>query len=317
MQQLVLFLDENDTVPFKALLYTAGECNYGGRVTDDKDRRTLMCILNRFYCPAFLGSNHSISPSGLFVCPSDGTREQYIDFIDSLPLVAPPEIFGLHDNATLSKDQNDTTIMLNSLLDTEGGGGIGSGSGSTVKDEIISVIALEISGKIPANFDAEFAQLKFPVLWEESMNTVLCQELIRFNNLLSLMRDSLHDVMKAVKGLVVMSFDLEVLGTALSVNRIPAMWKGRSYPSLKSLSGYIADQQMRLAFFTGWMMHSTMPPVFWLSSFFFTQVHHVLSTVLSLYLIHLFPLFSNITIYVSGFFDRCCPEFRSQICDTH
>lgn len=41
-------------VPFKALNYTAGECNYGGRVTDDKDRRTLHCVLHRMYRPDLL-----------------------------------------------------------------------------------------------------------------------------------------------------------------------------------------------------------------------------------------------------------------------
>lgn len=284
MQQLVLFLDENDSVPFKALLYTAGECNYGGRVTDDKDRRTLMCILSRFYRSSFLDEFHRISASGQFVCPPDGSREQYMDFIDGLPLVASPEVFGLHDNATLTKDQNDTTTMLNSLLDTEGGGGGATGNSTPAKDQTISIIALEISGKIPPNFDMEFAQLKFPVLWEESMNTVLCQELVRFNCLLSLMRDSLTDIMKAVKGLVVMSSDLEVLGNALNVNRIPTVWKSRSYPSLKPLSGYIEDQQNRLSFFTSWLMHSSVPPVFWLSGFFFTQVtnHRVVFTHLQL-----------------------------------
>jgi dynein heavy chain len=49
------------------------------------------------------------------------------------------------------------------------------------------------------------------------------------------------------------------------------MWKARSYPSLKPLSGYIADQQTRLTFFTDWLNHK-IPSVFWLSGFFFTQV---------------------------------------------
>lgn len=269
VQQLKLFLDENDETPFKALVYTAGECNYGGRVTDDKDRRTLLCILQRFYRPEFLDEQHDISPSGIFHCPEDGSRNVYIDFIDKLPLVAAPEVFGLHDNATLTKDQNDTNLLLNSIIDTEGGGGRGGGSGGS-KDDTIATNAADIASKTPENFDLEYAQLKYPVLWEESMNTVLCQELIRFNNLLSLMRSSLLDIQKAVKGLVVMSSELEVLGNALFVNRIPALWKARSYPSLKPLAGYIADQQERLAFFRDWLMNRP-PPVFWISGFFFTQ----------------------------------------------
>jgi dynein heavy chain len=270
VQQLKLFLEDNKVIPFKALMYTAGECNYGGRVTDDKDRRTLMCILNRFYRTEFLKEHHDISPSGMFHCPEDGSRQNFIDFIDKLPLVAAPEVFGLHDNATLTKDQNDTNALLNSILDTEGGGGRGGGSSGS-KEDTISSVAADIAAKTPENFDLEFAQLKYPVLWEESMNTVLCQELIRFNNLLYLMRSSLSNIQKAVKGLVVMSSELEVLGNSLFVNRIPAMWKARSYPSLKPLSGYISDQQLRLQFFKNWLMNKP-PAVFWISGFFFTQV---------------------------------------------
>lgn len=281
-QQLLLFLNENDFVPFKALLYTAGECNYGGRVTDDKDRRTLNCILERFYRPEFLEKEHQVSPSGEFSCPADGNRESFVQFIEQLPLVAAPEVFGMHDNATLTRDQNDTNSLLYSMLSTEGGGGSGGGGGGgSSRDEAISTAAAEILLKIPPNFDLEVAQLKYPVRWEESMNTVLCQELIRFNNLLSLIRTSLDNILKAVKGLVVMSSELEVLANSLFYNKLPVMWKARSYPSLKPLGSYVTDLQTRLAFFDQWL--KVRPPsVFWISGFFFTQVTSPLSLSLPL-----------------------------------
>ncbi len=40
---------------------------------------------------------------------------------------------------------------------------------------------------------------KYPVLYEESMNTVLRQELIRFNRLTSVVRATLQNIRKALK----------------------------------------------------------------------------------------------------------------------
>lgn len=49
-----MFLNEYDEVPFEALTYLTGECNYGGRVTDDKDRRLLNSLLSVYYNPDVL-----------------------------------------------------------------------------------------------------------------------------------------------------------------------------------------------------------------------------------------------------------------------
>lgn len=47
--QLKMFLKNEGRIPFEGHVYLTGECNYGGRVTDDKDRRLLLSLLNLIY----------------------------------------------------------------------------------------------------------------------------------------------------------------------------------------------------------------------------------------------------------------------------
>ncbi len=50
------------------------------------------------------------------------------------------------------------------------------------------------------------------------MNTVLFQEVIRYNRMLVVMKDSLINLKKGIKGIVVLSEELEKLGNALFDN---------------------------------------------------------------------------------------------------
>ena len=46
---------------------------------------------------------------------------------------------------------------------------------------MLSELAADIQARVAAPFDVEAARYKYPVEYYESMNTVLCQELVRFN----------------------------------------------------------------------------------------------------------------------------------------
>ena len=52
-----MFLNDYAEVPMEALTYLIGQCNYGGRVTDGKDRRLLVCLLSIFVCEEIIASD--------------------------------------------------------------------------------------------------------------------------------------------------------------------------------------------------------------------------------------------------------------------
>ncbi|VDQ03312.1 unnamed protein product [Trichobilharzia regenti] len=68
-------------------------------------------------------------------------------------------------------------------------------------------------------------------------------------SLTNIIKSTLNDLRKAIKGLAIMSESLESLAAALSIGKLPALWARRSYPSLKPLGSYVNDLIERLKFF--------------------------------------------------------------------
>ena len=200
-----MLLDEYDIVPYKVINFLGAEINYGGRVTDDKDVRLIKTILKNYINADVMRDGYKFSESGLYYSMEAGNLEQYINYIQSLPLNPSPEAFGLHDNAEITNSQTATFDMLESILSVQPRTGSGAGKS---REEVISDIASFVQSKTPEVLPIYEIQKKYPTSYEESMNTVLVQEVIRYNRLLEVMKENLVNVKKALKGLIVMSEEL-------------------------------------------------------------------------------------------------------------
>jgi dynein heavy chain len=225
-------------------------------------------ILSDFYTPDVLKDGYKYSESGKYYVPADGPLSSYMEFIKSeLPQADLTEVFGLHDNADITSAINETNLLLGtalSLLPRK------AGVAGKSQEETLQDIAKGILDKLPPNYDIDEASKKHPIMYNESMNTVLQQELLRFNKLLSEVRTSLINIGKAIKGEIVMSLELEAVGNSLFDNLVPVLWAKKAYPSLKPLASWVVDFTQRLKFLQDWIDNGA-PKTFWISGFFFTQ----------------------------------------------
>jgi len=270
VRQIGMFLDDfPNEIPLKALVYMTGECNYGGRVTEKMDRRLLMVLMETYYNTSVLQPEHEFGPG--YAVPASvvsGDHQSYVEYLHSLPALAPPSVFGFHENATLTKDQNEAYSLCDELLMCMGTGSGAKGGLST--EEQVGNIASDVLQKVRKPWNVPEIERRYPVQYSESMNTVLTQELSRYNGLIKVVRDSLSDVQKAIRGQILMSPQLEVAFYSIFDGKVPAMWLKSSYPSLKPLGGYVNDLVERLKFYQLWIDQG-IPKTFWFSGIYFVQ----------------------------------------------
>lgn len=156
--------------------------------------------------PEALQEGHKFSKSGIYYQPAAFSQTDYLEYIQELPLIPSPEAFGMHDNADISNAQNETISLLSNILSLEPKTGSTTGKS---REDIIADIAHGIHKQVPPAYNEHDIMSKFPVSYEESMNTVLFQEVVKYNKLLNIMNASLVDINKALAGKIVMSDDLE------------------------------------------------------------------------------------------------------------
>ena len=245
MRQLHYFVDKYDQVPFNALSYLIGDCNYGGRVTEGNDAKVLKALLEDFMHPKVLedGYAYGDGKETQYLFPSgENGYQTYIDTIESMPDTEPPQIFGFHPNADITKDRNRAGELVNQLLKmgevegcvqdeeeeekpgptpaqdpllldfksvsqrstkSKGKGGRPLSARNLLQqklpeDQRLDEICDEIFEILPeTDIDVETCLVLFPTRRENSINTVLTQEVMRFNKLYNTIIQTLENLQKA------------------------------------------------------------------------------------------------------------------------
>jgi hypothetical protein len=84
---------------------------------------------------------------------NEPTLKGFQDYIEQLPLVDEPEIFGMHENANLAFMRQETGAVIGTILDLQPRAAGSSGGLST--DELVKLMAEQILEKIDIILDIE------------------------------------------------------------------------------------------------------------------------------------------------------------------
>ena len=146
--------------------------NYGGRITDDKDMRTSDILIANYLTPKIFDSSsksldifqvltklcndysiadndggYKFSSSGIYYSPipdKDDPLGSYLRYIESLPLHAEPEVFGMHENASITSAITDADASFAIILSLQPR--IASGKGEISReDQIIDMAKTMVS----------------------------------------------------------------------------------------------------------------------------------------------------------------------------
>jgi dynein heavy chain len=258
------YLDAYDDVPWEALRYLIAEATYGGRVTDDWDRRLLNVYMSDYFCPDVVQQlNFRLSPLSEYYTPDDGPLKSYKEFVHRLPQSEVPLVFGQHGNAEISSQITNSQTMLEAMVSLQSSAG---GAGGASVDDTVAGIASDLQKQIPDLIAID--EIKQLLNDDPSpLNIVLLQESERFNAMLAKIKKALAELQLGIKGLVVMSSELEDVFGALADGKVPAPWL-KTYPSVKPLASWAIDLVARIKQLAEWVSQGH-PVLLWIGGLTF------------------------------------------------
>ena len=262
----VLLEEYPKKIPFDALKYLIGEAYYGGRVTDDWDRKILNVYMDSFFSKgAVEEENFKLSLLEEYSVPNDSTFSSHVSYIQQLPSFDNPCLFGQHPNAELSSQILEANILLQSLAMLQPDHEC---LNSTIPEEtsIPEELSFTTFDGLPDIISSDEVNLYLQrSLDADAIKTVLVHEVENYNMILSIVHETTQNLKEAMKGQILMTPELERTIAFLLQNRVPLEWL-QIYHSSKPFDSWKRDICRRIEHFTSWIKVGA-PKVFWLPGF--------------------------------------------------
>ncbi|XP_072364820.1 dynein axonemal heavy chain 5 [Scyliorhinus torazame] len=262
-------LDEMDIkrgVNWNCMRYMLGEVQYGGRVTDDLDKHLLNTFASVWFGEIMFTDKFCFYKD--YIIPQGKTIQDVLHYIESLPLVDSPEVFGLHSNADITYQTNMANETLNTIVNIQPKDS-GDGEGET-RESIVQRLANEMLEKLPADYIPHEVKARLQKMGSiQPMNIFLRQEIDRMQRVIGRVRVTLTDLQLAIDGTIIMSEDLRDALDNMYDARIPKIWFKISWESA-TLGFWFTELLERSQQFHTWIFDGR-PNQFWMTGFFNPQ----------------------------------------------